>query len=80
MGSALLPILTVTLSSTVLGELVKTVTTWLGSRRQVALEIELEGRRVRVETEGNETAEALLRQIEPLLRPQGRPRRPLETY
>lgn len=70
MGMELLPILTVVLSSTVLAELVRTLHGWLTSRRRkVAIELEREGRRIRLESESGESVEALLARVETLFRP-----------
>lgn len=71
MGVELLPILTVVLSSTVLAELVRALHAWLASRRRkVTIELEIEGRRIRLESETSETVESLLTRVETLLRPE----------
>src|SRR5690606_1481220 len=68
MGPELLPILTVVLSSTVLVETIKALHGWLTSRRRkVSLELEVAGRRIRIESEGGETVDDLLRRVQPLL-------------
>jgi Effector Associated Constant Component 1 len=68
MGPELLPILTLVLSSTVLAELIKTLHGWLTSRRrQIALELEVGGHKIRIESQGSETVDELLRRVRPLL-------------
>lgn len=68
MGPELLPILTLVLSSTVLAELIKALHGWLTSRRRkVSLELEVGDRRIRIESEGNETIDDLLHRVQPLL-------------
>jgi hypothetical protein len=70
MGPELLPILTLVLSSTVLAELARALHGWLTTRRRkVAIELEIEGRRIRVESESGESVESLLARVEMLLRP-----------
>jgi hypothetical protein len=68
MGPELLPILALALSSTVLAELIKALHGWLTSRRRkISLELEVAGRKIRIESEGTETADDLLRRVQPLL-------------
>jgi hypothetical protein len=73
MGPELLPIITVVLSSTVLAELARALHAWLTSRRRkVAIEVEVEGRRIRLESESGESVESLLKRVEGLLHPDAR--------
>ncbi len=68
MGGELLPILGIVLSSAVLAEAVKALHGWLnGRRRRVVVELELPGGRCRVESDGGETVESLLRKVRPLV-------------
>jgi hypothetical protein len=70
MGVDLLPILTIVLSSTVLAELLRAILAWLTSRRRkVGIELEIEGRRIRLDSEGGESVESLLARVEALIRP-----------
>lgn len=72
MGPELLPILTIALSSPVLAELARALHAWLTSRRRkVAVELEIEGRRIRLESESGESVESLLTRVEALVRPAG---------
>ena len=70
MGVDLLPILTIVLSSTVLAELLRAILAWLTSRRRkVGIELEIDGRRIRLDSEGGESVESLLARVEALIRP-----------
>jgi hypothetical protein len=70
MGVDLLPILTIVLSSTVLAELLRALQAWLTSRRRkVGIELEIEGRRIRLDSESGESVESLLARVEALIHP-----------
>ena len=68
MGAELLPILTAVLSSTGIAELVKVVHGWLTSRRRpLEVELEIDGRKVRLQSEGGEPLAELVAHAERLV-------------
>ena len=68
MGAELLPIITAVLSSAAVVELIKVIHDWVTSRsRPVEVELEIDGRKVRLQSEGGEPLAELVAHAERLV-------------